>query len=131
MRVHQMIADSTSSRTRRIRAIAATALLLGVTACGGGGDEPTAPPAQTTGTLTVTADQSTCGTITWSAEVFINGASQGRRQLGPFNPLSFALQAGQHSVSVQLTDGTRTYTSAPVATQILVGQSTNRIITCL
>ncbi|MCC6244194.1 MAG: hypothetical protein IT353_15230 [Gemmatimonadaceae bacterium] len=128
MRVHQKISGS-PSRLRGV--IAATTLLLGVVACGGGGDEPTAPPAQTTGTLSVTADQSTCGTITWSAEVFINGASQGRRQLGPFNPLSFTLQAGQHSVSVQLTDGTRTYTSAPVSTQILVGQSTNRIITCL
>jgi hypothetical protein len=63
--------------------------------------------------------------------VFINGASQGRKQLGPFNPLSFSLPAGQYSVSVQLTDGVRTYTSAPVSTTIISDQSTNRIVTCI
>lgn len=91
----------------------------------------TEPPASTAGTLSVTADQSTCGTISWSAEVFVNGASQGRRQLGPFNPITISLNAGQYSVSVQLTDGTRTYTSAPLTTQIIANQSTNRIVTCL
>jgi hypothetical protein len=140
-----------STRTGRLRraiavVIAPLALLGVLAACGGGsgGDTGNCPAisggaagllgqacSDPNGTLTVTADQSTCGTTTWSAEVFINGASQGRRQLGPFNPLSFSLQAGQYSVSVQLTDGVRTYTSPPVQTVIISGQGTNRIVTCI
>ncbi len=125
-----------SSRTRRrfTRQVGAAAVagcaMLGATACGGDDPAPTQPPASTAGTLSVTADQSTCGTITWSVEVFVNGVSQGRRQLGPFNPIAISLSAGQYSVSVQLTDGTRTYTSAPVATLVVANQSTNRIVTC-
>jgi hypothetical protein len=139
-----------NSIQRPRRAIAAAiggmALALGL-ACGSsgpGGDTGSCPGiygdaanlvvsacAAPNGTLSVTADQSTCGTTTWSAEVFINGASQGRKQLGPFNPLSFSLPPGQYSVSVQLTDGVRTYTSAPVSTTIISDQSTNRIVTCI
>lgn len=100
-------------------------------ACGGDKADPVSPPASTAGSLSVTADQSTCGTITWSAEVFVNGTSQGRRQLGPFNPISISLNAGQYTVSVQLTDGTRTYTSSPLSTTIIANQNTNRIVTCL
>jgi len=121
-------ARQTSTSGRRIRALIGL-LAIGVSACGDD-PAPTQPPASTSGTLSVTADQSTCGTTTWSAEVFVNGLSQGRRQLGPFNPISIALNAGQYSVSVQLTDGSRTYTSAPVATVIVANQSTNRIVTC-
>jgi hypothetical protein len=117
---------------RAFRALAASGALLGLAACGGGGDEPTAPPpAATTGTLTVTADQATCGTTTWSAEVFINGASQGRKQLGPFNPLAIVLTAGSYNVSVTLTDGVRTFIGAPVPTQVNVNQSVNRIVVCV
>ncbi len=125
--------DTAASRTglTRYRTWAMLSLVTtGIAACSGDDPAPTEPPASTAGTLSVTADQSTCGTITWSAEVFVNGVSQGRRQLGPFNPISIGLNAGQYSVSVQLTDGTRTYTSAPVATVIVANQSTNRIVTC-
>ena len=124
------VGNSTQTRRPR-RALAAViggiSLLVGLAACGG---TTTAPPPITNGTLSVTADQSTCGTVTWSAEVFVNGVSQGRQQLGPFNPISISLPAGQYSVSVQLTDGIRIYTSQPLATVIIAGQSTNRIVTC-
>lgn len=122
-------ARQASIRKARVLTLAGM-LVMSAAACGDDDPAPTQPPADTSGTLSVTADQSTCGTITWSAEVFVNGLSQGRRQLGPFNPISIALNAGQYSVSVQLTDGTRTYTSAPVATVIVANQSTNRIVTC-
>lgn len=129
MRASDTAASRTGLTRYRTWATLSLAAML-ITACGGDDPAPTEPPASTAGTLSVTADQSTCGTITWSAEVFVNGVSQGRRQLGPFNPISIGLNAGQYSVSVQLTDGTRTYTSAPVATVIVANQSTNRIVTC-
>jgi hypothetical protein len=108
--------------------IAGTWLLGGLAACGGSG--PAAPPVEDLGQLSVTADQSTCGSVTWSAEVFVNGASQGRQPLGPFNPILISLAPGQYSVSVQYTDGVRTFTSPPLATTIIAGQTTNRTLTC-
>lgn len=85
------------------RGTVAVAALVSLAACGGGGDAtgPTQPPPPTTGTLIVSADQASCtGQVT--AEIFINGAGQGRFQLNVNTRQTYSLPPGRHTVTSQI-----------------------------